>query len=63
MDAEIDPNYEYDAPQFVDFTAQQVDPDADKWFGKSLNLKKRKVRMKKYRNSYYIFFPFRHKSS
>lgn len=32
MDAEIDPNYEYDAPQFVDFTAQQVDPDADKWF-------------------------------
>lgn len=55
MDADIDPNYEYDAPQFVDFTAQQVDPDADKWFGKSLNLKKRKVRMTKYRNSYYIF--------
>ena len=52
MDAEIDPNYEYDAPQFVDFTAQQVDPDADKWFGKSLNLKKKKVRMTKYRNSY-----------
>lgn len=32
MDSEVDPNYEYDAPQFVDFTAQQVDPDADKWF-------------------------------
>ena len=41
MDSEVDPNYEYDAPQFVDFTAQQVDPDADKWFGKSLNLKKK----------------------
>ena len=35
MNSEIDPDYEYDAPQFVDFTAQQLDPDADKWFGKS----------------------------
>lgn len=32
MNSEIDPDYEYDAPQFVDFTAQQLDPDADKWF-------------------------------
>lgn len=36
MDLVIDPNYEYDAPQFVDFSEglQQLDPDADKWFGK-----------------------------
>ena len=36
MDLAVDPNYEYDAPQFVDFTEgiQQFDPDADKWFGK-----------------------------
>ena len=36
MASEIDPNYEYDAPQFVDFFGglQQHDPDVDKWFGK-----------------------------
>lgn len=34
MTSEIDPNYEYDAPQFVDFSEglQQHDPDVDKWF-------------------------------
>ena len=40
MDSLLDPNYEYDAPQFVDFTEglQQLDPDADKWFGKFLRI-------------------------
>lgn len=38
MDLAVDPNYEYDAPQFVDFTEgiQQFDPDADKWFDQKL---------------------------
>lgn len=36
MDLGIEPKYEYDAPQFVDFTEglqHVIDPDADKWFG------------------------------
>lgn len=34
MDAFVDPSYEYDAPMFVDFLkgAEQLDPEADKWF-------------------------------
>lgn len=38
MDAFVDPSYEYDAPMFVDFLkgAEQLDPEADKWFGKLL---------------------------
>lgn len=36
MDAFVDPSYEYDAPMFVDFSkgTEQLDPEADKWFGK-----------------------------
>ena len=36
MDLIVDPNYEYDAPMFVDFIndADNIDPEADKWFGK-----------------------------
>ena len=38
MDVFVDPSYEYDAPMFVDFMkgVEQLDPEADKWFGKLL---------------------------
>ena len=41
MDVFIDPSYEYDAPMFVDFSegAGEIDPEADKWFGKFSPLK------------------------
>ena len=36
MDEFVDPIYEYDAPMFVDFSKDtgDLDPEADKWFGK-----------------------------
>lgn len=47
MTSEIDPNYEYDAPQFVDFSEglQQHDPDVDKWFGKFMHSNLNPLRM------------------
>ena len=38
MEEFVDPSYEYDAPMFVDFSkgAGEIDPEADRWFGKLL---------------------------
>lgn len=33
---EIDPNFECDAPTYVDFGELASDDNADKWFGKKL---------------------------
>lgn len=35
---EIDEKYEFNAPKFIDFLKGDQDEDADKWFGRYINL-------------------------